>query len=247
MDGTSVLLKDDDQNKSFSSISRVSSDYHSAQPENSSLGSRKLESENTSSSESSDEDDYDELKYQRDSNKRRRMQHAERVAKKLRKKKSQQGITTGVSQQEIELQKQLELNRMKKIYDDEECLKIEKQTLRDVKCAARDYLVRHVKFVDTGKKKGFPTYFKHDFTDKEHFITKFVDECCGLRMKSVVEKATFWNTYAKYVKKEFANHRSAMTAAMKYDFLNCKSLNSYIYKQKVLKSDKYFVISSPYK
>ena len=230
MNGTSVLLKDDEMNKSLSSISRMSSDNHSAQREDS-LGSRILESE-ISSSESSYEDDNDR-------NKKRRRRHTQKVAKRLRKMKNQEGSKTEINQEKIELQKQLEFNRMKKIYDDEECLKVEKQTLRDVKCAARDYLVRHVKFVDTGKKKGFPTYFKHDFTDKDHFITKFVDECCGLRMKSLEEKAVFWNTYAKYVKKEFANHRSAMTAAMKYDFLNGKSLNSYVYKQTLLKSDKF--------
>ena len=94
--------------------------------------------------------------------------------------------------------------------------------LREIKCAVRDFLIPRVKFVDTGRKIGFPTFVKHDFSDDNHFLTKFVNDGCGLKTKDTSEKAKFWVTYSRTVKKEFANHRSACTAAIKKSFLKGK-------------------------
>jgi hypothetical protein len=91
-----------------------------------------------------------------------------------------------------------------------------------IECAVRDFLIPRVKFVDTGKKSGFPTFAKHDFSVTNHFLTKFVNDGCGLKNKNCSEKAKFWVTYARTVKKEFVNHRSACTAAMKLSFLKGK-------------------------
>ena len=108
---------------------------------------------------------------------------------------------------------------MMKIYDDKTGVKKNETVLREIKCAVRDFLIPRVKFVDTGKKTGFPTFARHDFSDMGHFLTKFVNDGCGLKKKNYSEKAKFWVTYARTVKKEFANHRSAATAAIKASFL----------------------------
>ena len=55
---------------------------------------------------------------------------------------------------------------------DEEC----KSVARDARCAVRDHLVSKVKFVDATNKKTFPSFNCHDFTDTNHYLTKFVDD-----------------------------------------------------------------------
>ena len=98
---------------------------------------------------------------------------------------------------------------------DEEC----KSVARDVRCAVRDHLVSRVKFVDAMNRKTFPSFNCHDFTDTNHYLTKFVDTHLNYEGEALERKAEFWITYAKTVKKEKATHRATCAAAMKDAFL----------------------------
>ena len=94
-----------------------------------------------------------------------------------------------------------------------------KSVARDVRCAVRDHLVSKVKFVDATNKKTFPSFNCHDFTDTNHYLTKFVDEHLNYEGETLETKAEFWITYAKTVKREVATHRATCAAAMKEAFL----------------------------
>ena len=94
-----------------------------------------------------------------------------------------------------------------------------KSVARDVRCAVRDHLVSKVKFVDATNKKTFPSFMYHDFTDTNHYLTKFVDEHLNYEGETLQTKAEFWITYAKTVKREVATHRATCAAAMKEAFL----------------------------
>ena len=94
-----------------------------------------------------------------------------------------------------------------------------KSVARDVHCAVRDHLVSKVKFVDATNKKTFPSFMYHDFTDTNHYLTKFVDEHLNYEGETLQTKAEFWITYAKTVKREVATHRATCAAAMKEAFL----------------------------
>ncbi len=108
---------------------------------------------------------------------------------------------------------------LKELYSDGKGIEECKSVARDVRCAVRDHLVSKVKFVDVTNKKTFPSFIHHDFTDKSHYLTKFVDDHLNYEMETIESKAAFWITYAKTVKKEVANHRATCAAAIKDAFL----------------------------
>ena len=108
---------------------------------------------------------------------------------------------------------------LKQLYRDGKGIEECKSVARDVRCAVRDHLVSKVKFVDVTNKKTFPSFTHHDFTDKKHYLTKFVDDHLNYEMETIESKAAFWITYGKMVKKEVANHRATCAAAIKDAFL----------------------------
>ena len=120
----------------------------------------------------------------------------------------------------LEEEEQSRLQRtLKELYRDGKGIEECKSVARDVRCAVRDHLVSKVKFVDVTNKKTFPSFTHHDFTDKKHYLTKFVDDHLNYEMETIESKAAFWITYAKTVKKEVANHRATCAAAIKDAFL----------------------------
>ena len=129
-----------------------------------------------------------------------------------------------VSEKLATVQKRQRMQRdvLMKVYDSGMGVKEDKQVLRDLKCVVRDFIVPNVKFVDTRRDSTFPSFLKHDFSDEKHFITTLVNDGCGMREKTTEEKAKFWLSYGKVVKKEFANHRSFAAATMKAEFLRCE-------------------------
>lgn len=138
---------------------------------------------------------------------RKRKEHDDAVSEKLAK---------------VQKRQRLQRDVLIKVYDSGIGVKEDKQVLRDVKCVVRDFIVPNVKFVDTRRDNTFPSFMKHDFSDEKHFITTLVNDGCGMREKTMEEKAKFWLSYGKVVKKEFANHRSFAAATMKAEFLRCE-------------------------
>ena len=138
---------------------------------------------------------------------RKRKQHDDAVSEKLAM---------------VQKRQRLQRDVLIKVYDSGVGVKEDKQVLRDVKCVVRDFIVPNVKFVDTRRDNTFPSFMKHDFSDEKHFITTLVNDGCGMREKTMEEKAKFWLSYGKVVKKEFANHRSFAAATMKAEFLRCE-------------------------
>ncbi len=237
------MNRDDGLDASCSSISRISQENDRYSRRHSDLHDMYQEIEMNGEYSGVESEEEDENYYYNTSTtsvepqrKKRRMHRARKIVHR-QSTRNDQGISrnTAVSvagsesnqlQEElIAKQREKDVAEMKKVYEENDKVKFEQTTLRDVKCATRDYLVSKVKFVDTGKKKGFPTYFKHDFTNQEHFITKFVTDYCGLKKGGAADMARFWNTYAKTIKKQFANHRSTFTCSMKNDFINGKRIH----------------------
>ena len=118
-----------------------------------------------------------------------------------------------------EMEQRAQQDTLRNIYNQSNGVDKCKSVERDVRCAVRDHLVSKVKFLDTSKKKTFPSYGYHDFTDTNHYLTNFVDEKLNCKMESLESKAEFWITYAKTVKKEVASHRAICASAMKDAFI----------------------------